>query len=209
MPVTIQWISHAAFRITNEKVIIYIDPWKLTGEPHDGSVVLVSHGHYDHHSAEDVAKVSHPQTTLISTPDVIDQCSYGQTISPGQTIELPAVSITAVAAYNPDKQFHPKNNMWVGFIIQLDGIRIYYAGDTDMIPEMKGLTNIDLALMPIGGTYTMNAAEAAEAVNIFKPQKALPYHWGDFIGNYSDAEKFARAATCETVLLKPGESTTL
>jgi len=208
MSITIQWLGHASFRISN-KVVIYIDPWKLVNEPHDGSVVLVSHGHYDHYSAEDVAKVSNDQTTLIATPDVISQAGNGRSITPGQTIELPDVSIIGVAAYNPAKQFHPKSNNWVGFVIQLDGKRIYYAGDTDMIPEMKNLTNIDLALMPVGGTYTMNANEAATAVNSFKPKQALPYHWGDIVGDHSDAKKFSQSATCESALLKPGESATL
>jgi L-ascorbate metabolism protein UlaG (beta-lactamase superfamily) len=209
MSITVQWLGHATFRIASENHVIYIDPWKLSGRPHDATLVLVSHGHYDHYSADDVAAVSSAGTTLVSTPDVISQASSGQPIAPGQTLDLAGVTVTAVPAYNPAKQFHPKSNNWVGFIVEIDGRRIYYAGDTDLTPEMQNLADIDLALLPIGGTYTMNAQEAAQAVSHFKPQKALPYHWGDIVGDRSDADAFAHSAPCEIVILSPGQSTTL
>ena len=111
--------------------------------------------------------------------------------------------------YNPAKEFHPKSNNWVGFVIEIGGKRIYYAGDTDETPEMDALKNIDLALLPVGGTYTMNAAEAAEATKIFKPKQAIPYHWGDIVGSQSDADKFAKSAACPVKVLSAGGSMTL
>jgi L-ascorbate metabolism protein UlaG (beta-lactamase superfamily) len=117
--------------------------------------------------------------------------------------------VSGVAAYNPGKQFHPKANNWVGFVIEVGSKRIYYAGDTDLTDEMKSLKEIDVALLPVGGTYTMNATEAAEATKHIKPKQAIPYHWGDIVGDRADAEKFANTVECETKILTPGETITL
>jgi L-ascorbate metabolism protein UlaG (beta-lactamase superfamily) len=209
VPVTLQWLGHASFKICYENTILYIDPWKLKDSPHDATCVLVSHSHHDHYSPEDIAKVSGPDTKLIASPDVIAKEKTGQAIMPGMTIDFPNVRVKGVAAYNPDKDFHPKTNNWVGFVIEIGSKRIYYAGDTDIIPEMKTLGDIDVALLPAGGTYTMDAAQAAEAAAIIKPKLAIPYHWGDIVGDKSDAEKFAKAAKCETKILAPGETISL
>jgi L-ascorbate metabolism protein UlaG (beta-lactamase superfamily) len=206
MSINVQWLNHASFRITHGETVIYIDPWKLTESPCDATMVLVSHSHHDHYSASDIGKVSGLDTKLVASADVISQEGKGQAIKPGETIQSNGVSITAVAAYNPNKQFHPKANNWLGFVIEIDSKRIYYAGDTDMTDEMKSLKDIDLALLPVGGTYTMNAAEAAEAVNYFKPDQAVGYHWGDIIGSKSDAEEFSKSADCKVTVLNPGES---
>ena len=115
---------------------------------------------------------------------------------------------SGVAAYNPQKAFHPKENGWVGFVIEIGSKRIYYAGDTDLTEEMQALKDkgIDLALLPVGGKYTMNAQEAAEAARQIGAKQAVPYHWGDIIGDQSDAEEFGKTAWCEVKILKPGES---
>jgi len=208
MAIIIQWFGHASFCIRNGSVI-YIDPWKRKDTPKDGSVILVSHGHYDHFSQTDIDRVASSQASILSTPDVIEKLGKGQVIRPGQTISLPDCTVTAVAAYNPAKKFHPQENQWVGFIIALEGKRIYYSGDTDMTPEMKALTRIDAALLPIGGTYTLNPQEAAEALTHIKPDVALPYHWGDIVGSRSDADIFAECAPCPVTILTPGQSITL
>jgi L-ascorbate metabolism protein UlaG (beta-lactamase superfamily) len=209
MPVKLQWLGHASFRISDGNTVIYIDPWKLKDASHDATLVLVSHGHYDHNSAGDIAKVSGMTTKLIAAGDVIQNQGKGEVLKPGQTIEVGAVKLTGVAAYNLTKQFHPKANNWLGFIIEVGGKRIYYAGDTDETPEMDALKNIDLALLPVGGTYTMNAAEAAGATKQFKPKKVIPCHYGDIVGSQSDADKFKKEAACPVIVLKPGESTTV
>ncbi len=209
MSVTIQWLGHASFRISHNDTVIYIDPWKLDISPHDATYVLVSHTHYDHYSNSDIIGVSGPGTQLIAAADVIEKEGAGQAIEPGRTIEIGQVRITATPAYNPDKQYHPRANNWVGFIVEIGSKRIYYAGDTDIIPEMRELTDIDLALLPVGGTYTMDADEAAQAVSQIKPQQAIPYHWGDIVGSLDDAEKFTQIAACKVALLNPSESVTL
>jgi len=207
MAVKLQWLGHASFKISDANTIIYIDPWKMKSAAHDATIVLVSHSHYDHYSAEDIGKVSDANTKLVAAADVVSQHGKGEPLKPGQTITVGAVKITGVAAYNPAKKFHPKANNWLGFVIEIGGKRIYYAGDTDAIQEMKAMTNIDVALLPAGGTYTMNAAEAAEATKAFKPKMAVPYHWGDIVGGKADAEQFAKSAACPVKILSPGEPT--
>lgn len=204
--VTIQWLGHASFKVCYEEEVIYIDPWKLEESLYDATLVLVSHSHQDHYSPEDIAKVKWLDTKLIASTDVIAKEKAGEAITPGLTIELEGVRISGVAAYNPDKEFHPKKNNWVGFLIEIGSKRIYYAGDTDLTEEMKSLKDIDAALLPVGGTYTMNAEEAAEAAKYFKPALAIPYHWGDIVGDRSDADKFAELAECEVKILTPGET---
>jgi L-ascorbate metabolism protein UlaG (beta-lactamase superfamily) len=209
MGVSLQWLGHASFKIRYDKVVIYIDPWKLKEPVKDATLVLVSHSHYDHYSAEDIAKVSGPQTKLIASADVVAKEKGGEAITPGVTIVAGGVRITGVPAYNPNKQFHPKANNWLGFVIEVSGKRIYYAGDTDVTDEMKALKDIDVALLPIGGKFTMDAAEAAEATKYIKPKLAVPYHYGDIVGSPSDADNFAKLAASCAKILKPGETVNL
>jgi L-ascorbate metabolism protein UlaG (beta-lactamase superfamily) len=205
MSVKLQWFGHASFKITDGNTIVYIDPWKLKDAKHDATVVLISHSHYDHYSADDIKKVSGPQSKLIGAGDVIKKQGKGEVLNPGQSIQAGVVKVTGVPMYNPAKEFHPKVNNWVGFVIEIGGKRIYYAGDTDETPEMDALKNIDLALLPVGGTYTMNATEAAEATKVFKPKSAIPYHWGDIVGSKADADNFAQKAGCPVKVLTPGD----
>jgi len=208
MAVTIQWLGHASFLISTT-IKVYIDPWKCTASHHDAAYILISHSHFDHFSVEDIEKVSHAGTCIIAPADVIKSLGRGQKIKPSQTITFPELAVTAIAAYNPSKQFHPQSNHWVGYVLELDSKRIYYAGDTDLTPEMQKLENIDLALLPVGGTYTFNGCEAAAALAAFHPKQALPYHWGDIVGSKADAQKFAQKAPCPAKVLIPGEYITI
>jgi len=209
MPVKLQWLGHASFKIDYNDVTLYIDPWKIKDAAHNASIVLVSHSHYDHYSADDIARVSKPDTKLVGPNDVIQKQGKGQDVKPGQTIDISGLKITAVPSYNNTKQFHQKSNNWVGFVIEAGKTRIYYAGDTDLTSEMKELKDIDLALLPIGGTYTMDWKDAVEAVKNFKPKQAVPYHWGDIIGSKQDADQFSIKAACKVTVMKPGQTLTL
>lgn len=209
MGLSLKWLGHASFRISDANTVVYIDPWKLKDAPGDADFVLVSHSHHDHYSPEDIKKVVGDKTALIASNDVVVKEQAGQALMPGLTVELSGIRIQGVPAYNPNKQFHPKSNQWLGFVIEIGGKRIYYAGDTDITEEMKALSDIDVALLPVGGTYTMNASEAAEAAGHIKPELAIPYHWGDIVGGESDAKSFAEKAGCEVKVLKPGEAVSL
>jgi len=195
--VYIQWLGHSTVKVWTEDV-----PESL----HDATLVCVTHTHGDHYSPSDIAKVSNPQTQFIGPPDVIQQYGSGEAIAPGQTIEFDNVNIIAVPAYNTNKPNHPKSRNWVGFIIELGSKRIYVAGDTDLIEEMKSLGDIDVAILPAGGTYTMNAVEAAEATQFIQPELAIPYHWGQSVGTLRDAETFAELAACAVKILTVGET---
>jgi L-ascorbate metabolism protein UlaG (beta-lactamase superfamily) len=205
-PVYITWLGHASVRLAWEDAVIYIDPQKLSGTPHDATLVLVTHSHGDHYAPADIAKIRGPQMELIGPADVVQAFGSGQVILPGQTIDVDGVRITGVAAYNLTKANHPKSKNWVGFIVELGGKRIYLAGDTDLTPEMKALTHIDVAFLPAGGTYTMDAAEAAEATKYLKPTLAIPYHWGQVVGTLADAQRFATLAACPVRVMTVGET---
>lgn len=204
MSIALKWLGHASFRICHNDKVIYIDPWKISNSPKDADVILVSHSHYDHYSSEDIAKISNPNTMFISSSDVIKQSNTGQTLSPGNSVNVEGLIIRGIASYNPAKQFHPKTNNWLGFIIEVESKQIYYAGDTDLTDEMKTLTNIDTALLPVGGTYTMDVEQAVRAVECIKPRLAIPYHWGDIVGDANDAMRFAEQADCRVEVLEPG-----
>jgi L-ascorbate metabolism protein UlaG (beta-lactamase superfamily) len=151
MSVKITWLGHASVLITDGSSTVYIDPWKTGSGMPKADCVLLTHDHYDHYSEPDLKKVSQSSTRVVSPvslPQVTDRIKAGGKITVG------SLTIEAVPAYNTDKNFHPRSNGWVGYVVVIGGKRIYHAGDTDRIPEMKGL-NVDLALVPVGGTYTM------------------------------------------------------
>lgn len=198
----IHWLGHASVEITGEKVI-YIDPWQLKGgEPAD--LILITHSHSDHCSPEDVAKIQKSGTVIVATPDCKSRLSGDvRAAAPGDHLDVDGISIEAVPAYNIGKSFHPKAKGWVGYIVTVNGTRIYHAGDTDRIPEMDGV-NADVALLPVGGTYTMNAQEAAEATIAIGPKAAVPIHYARIVGSEDDAKRFQKLCKgkVEVVILK-------
>ncbi|MFO8015935.1 MAG: MBL fold metallo-hydrolase [Candidatus Woesearchaeota archaeon] len=205
--INISWLGHSGFAFRNDKVI-YIDPYKVSGSPEKADIILVTHNHYDHCSVEDIKKLIKPETIIVTVPDCQSKVSGMEVANvtlmrPGDKASIKGTMVEAVHAYNNNKQFHPKENEWVGFIVTINGKRIYHAGDTDLIPEMKQLQNIDLALLPVSGTYVMTAEEAAQAVDSFRPKTAVPMHYGSVVGTLQDAERFReRAGTNVTILEK-------
>ena len=189
----IYWLGHSSIKIKGDKTV-YIDPWKLRdSDPAD--LILISHSHGDHLSPGDVEKIHKDDTVIITTEDCAVQLSGDvRVVKPGDEIQVGEIKVDAVPSYNTNKAFHPRQNKWVGFIITMEGSRIYYCGDTDFIPEMKEI-KADIMIVPVGGTYTMTAEEAAEAVNLIKPGISIPVHYGDIVGSIKDAEKFK--ALCE------------
>jgi L-ascorbate metabolism protein UlaG (beta-lactamase superfamily) len=198
----IHWLGHASFRFDDGAVRIYVDPWKLGKGAPKADVILITHSHFDHYSAEDIAAIEKPATVFVAPPDVASRLTgkHVITAAPGGSYQAGPVKVAAVAAYNTNKSFHPKTNGWVGYVVTLsNGQRIYHAGDTDITPEMKTV-KADVALMPCGGTYTMTAAEVAAAANDLKPGVLIPMHWGDIVGSKSDAETVAKTFAGETVV---------
>ena len=185
------WLGHGSIRIEGEKVI-YIDPWKLKADPPRADIILITHSHYDHLSIEDIDKISREETVIIAPADCAGKLPAGfRKIAPGEKEIVDKVVIEAVPAYNINKQFHPRANNWVGYIIRMGGEKIYQSGDTDYIPEMDSI-RADVVIVPVGGTFTMSAEEAAAAVNEMNPRLAIPVHFGDIVGSVADAEKFRK-----------------
>ena len=200
----IHWLGHSSFRIEDGAVQLYVDPWKLAAGAPKADVIFITHAHYDHFSIDDIAKIRKESTAFIAPRDVAYQLK-GTVISvtPGEHYTLGELKVKTVAAYNIGKQFHPKENHWVGYIIALPtGQKIYHSGDSDFTPEMKSVVT-DFALLPVGGKYTMTAAEAGDAANAFKPTAVIPMHWGDIIGSRNDAEEFQRVFTGDTIIKSP------
>jgi L-ascorbate metabolism protein UlaG (beta-lactamase superfamily) len=198
----IHWLGHDTFKIVGEKVI-YTDPFNIKKRD-TADIILITHEHYDHCSPEDVKALQGPKTVIVATPDCAKKLSGNiKTVRAGDKITVEGIEIEAVPSYNTNKKFHPKDNDWVGYIFTVQGQRIYLAGDTDYIPEMKNF-NVDIALLPVSGTYVMTAQEAVNAALDINPRIAIPMHYDSIVGTKDDAKTFADGlkGKIEVVLLK-------
>lgn len=208
--VKIFWLGHDGFKIKDD-VTIYIDPFQIAGGE-KADIILVTHEHFDHLSPDDIKKISSPDTTIVA-PKIAEsglkgiKCKQIVIIKPGEAKEIRGVTIEAVPAYNinkfraPGQVFHPKEDGRVGYVVKVKGVSIYHAGDTDAIPEVKGL-RVDVALLPVSGTYVMTAEEAIELANVMKPKVAIPMHYGAIVGSESDAERFKKGVKGRVEILK-------
>jgi L-ascorbate metabolism protein UlaG (beta-lactamase superfamily) len=197
------WLGHDSFRLKGEKTV-YVDPWKLAPGADKADVILVTHEHHDHFSKDDIAKISKADTVVVGPLSVTKHLT-GRiiTVQPCEKRLIEGVPIETVAAYNVNKRFHPKSAGHVGYIVTLNGKRIYHAGDTDMTPEMAAIKS-DVALLPVSGTYVMDSEEAAEAANTLRPALAIPMHYGDpeVVGTLQDAQQFKRLAKVPVEILE-------
>jgi L-ascorbate metabolism protein UlaG (beta-lactamase superfamily) len=208
----VDWLGHSGFRITVGKAHVYIDPYRIAAREPKADLVLITHGHYDHFSPQDLERLSKSDTRVIAPPAVAERLE-GEVVSirPGEVVEthVPGVDVRAVPAYNTSKRdgegrpFHPRETGCVGYEVNVRGERLYHAGDTDVIPEMDWVVGSDVALLPVSGVYVMTALEAAEAARRIQPTVAVPMHWGEHIGSEKDAKAFADAAPVDVVIMRP------
>ena len=193
----IEVLCHSSIKINKEKVI-YIDPFKIDKNYNDADMIFVTHDHYDHYSEEDIDKIKKEDTIIIAPEELLTKLLRKGfrkdsiiTVEPNKKYMIQGMKFETIPAYNTNKQFHPKENGWVGYIIEIKGVRYYIAGDTDITEENRRV-KCDVAFVPVGGTYTMDFKEAATLVNEIKPKKAIPIHYGDIVGTKQDAIDFSK-----------------
>ncbi len=185
-----------SIRINSGIGIVYVDPFKMEKDWNDADFILITHDHYDHFSPKDIARVKKEGTVLVVPEKMLSKAQKEsgieniETVKPGTYHEIGDLELETIPSYNVMKPFHPKMAGWVGYILKIDGKRIFIAGDTDATKEAKEV-KCDIALVPIGGTYTMDAKKAAELVNEIRPDVAIPTHYGSIVGSMNDAEIFA------------------
>jgi len=205
----IEVLCHSSIRLNREK-LIYIDPFKIDENYNDADIIFITHDHYDHYSEEDIDKVKKEDTIFIVPEELLTKLlrkGYNKndiiTVEPNKQYMIEGIKFETVLAYNTNKAFHPKENEWVGYIIELKGIKYYIAGDTDITEENKKV-KCDVAFVPVGGTYTMDFKEAASLINEIKPKIAVPTHYGDVVGTNQDATDFIRLLhpTTKGIILK-------
>lgn len=217
------WYKQSAYRWRGDKLVVYIDPWGLTGDLPEADIILITHYHFDHFSPDgaykdpnksfapkgegDLPKITGKKTVIVAPRDVAAELSGNvKAVSPGQRLEAAGVRIETVPAYNTVEErleAHPQRNGWVGYVLELGGTTYYHAGDTDHLPDLDKV-KADVSFVPVGGTFTMDATEAAGLVKRQRPKLAVPMHYGYVVGSPSEGERFKREASpIEVQLLKP------
>ncbi len=192
----VEVLFHSAIKFYFNNKIVYVDPYGLQEFTKDADIIFITHDHYDHFSIDDIQKIKKEDTVFI-LPESMNEKAIESGIEtdkiikvvPNKEYEYQKLKFETIPSYNINKKFHPKENNWIGYIIEVNNIRYYIAGDTDFTPESKNV-KCDIALVPIGGTYTMNYEEAAKLVNQISPKIVIPIHYGKVVGTKQDAEKF-------------------
>ncbi len=192
-------LSHSAVRIeAQDGTVLYFDPFQLAEEPYDADAVFITHSHYDHLSPADAAKVMNDRTVFVAPATCAAEVEAAlhpvevRALQPGDTATIAGVEVEAVRAYNVQPErlgFHPKENDWLGYVVTVDGVRYYVSGDTDENEDTLQV-RCDVAIVPIGGTYTFDAAQAAAFVNAVRPQAVVPTHYGTAVGRKEDVNDF-------------------
>lgn len=203
--VEIDYLGHSGFLIKTQKGFrIAIDPYEQSPNVGKVDMILITHSHYDHCHVPSISSISNSKTTIISTMDCqskitkLDDVDM-QVIEVGDELDFKDFKIEAVPAYNINKEFHPKKEGWIGYLIKIGNVVIYHSGDTDKIPEMERLTgyskhdNSFFVMLPVSGKYVMDSDEAFEVADLLKPDYVVPMHYGaGVVGTREDAENFVK-----------------
>ena len=201
----VTWFAQSAFRFRRGGKTVYIDPWHLPDGVRKADLILITHDHGDHLSPEDIDRISKKNTQVVVAASAASKLEgLKHPVVPGDERTVADVPIRVLPAYNRDTQFHPRDNGWVGYILELDGVTDYHTGDTDLIDEMQGVT-ADVVFLPVGGHYTMGPEEAAEAAKAIGPKLAVPIHWGDAVGSEAEAQAFAQHFEGNTQIMERGK----
>ena len=194
----IECLGHSTIKITKASKTIYIDPYNIKEELQDADIIFITHSHYDHYSPQDINKIKKQNTIIVITQDLyneVQEIEFSSNniiiVQPNEKYIISNISVSTIPAYNTNKKFHPKENNWVGYILEIENTTYYIAGDTDITEENKKV-KCNVAFVPVGGTYTMNAKEAADLINEIQPQIAVPIHYGSIVGTKQDAIDFKK-----------------
>lgn len=212
----IKFIHHSSFIIFSSKTL-YIDPYKINiNDIKKAEYILITHDHFDHYSVEDINKIA-DENTIIILPEYIKNTEHLKgkihRITNHESVQYENLRISTIPAYNIEKPFH-KKGFGVGYIIDIaehnNIFSIYHAGDTDFTDEMKLLKGIDYALIPIGGTYTMDSIASSEFILYVKPKNVIPMHYGDTVGinlenDIIPLENACKKTNSKLIFLKPKE----
>ena len=191
----VHWLGHASFKFSGSRVV-YVDPYQIKGGE-TADIILITHDHYDLLSLEDIEKIRGNDTVTVMPESASGSIDGNvKTMKAGDRLTVNGVDIQAVPAYNIGKKFHPKEDAHVGYVFRMDDVTYYHSGDTDLIPEMSDIQT-DVAFLPVGGTYTMTAEEAAQAARAIGAKVAVPMHWGSIVGSRKDAERFEQLCDCD------------
>jgi L-ascorbate metabolism protein UlaG (beta-lactamase superfamily) len=201
----IKWIGHASFLLDVRGKNVYIDPFAIKGQLPKADVIFITHAHFDHFNEEDIRKIATDGTKFVAPSDVAKKLKGRDVLAvePDRSYEVEGIPFRTVPAYNTEKEFHQKSNGWVGYIIDADGTSVYHAGDTDVIEEMKGI-DVDVALIPIGGHYTMDLEDAIRATTMIRAKVFIPMHYKTLLGKdgSSSAEGEFKRRVKNSVLLE-------
>ena len=199
---SIEILCHSCIKF-NKGEVIYFDPFKIEKNYNDADVIFITHDHYDHYSEEDIDKVIKEETIIVAPEDLLTKLlkkgferDNMVLVTLNQKYTVKGIEFQTIPAYNVNKQFHPKANEWVGYVLKIEGITYYIAGDTDITEENKKV-KCDVAFVPVGGTFTMDYKEAAELINEIKPKIAVPTHYGSIVGEKSDGVSFSKLVSPE------------
>jgi L-ascorbate metabolism protein UlaG (beta-lactamase superfamily) len=207
-----EWLGHAGFCFRSEKNV-YFDPFQLTSARNDADVVFITHEHFDHCEVASLKQVLHKESIIVCPPDCVSKLKDLEfkdvlLVEPEKKYTVCGLSFETTFAYNVNKfrspglPYHPRGNNWVGYIVTIDSKRVYHMGDTDVIPELKNVKDIDVALVPVSGTYVMTPEEGAQAVGIFSPKIAVPMHYGAIVGTDADAKKFKELSSVPVQIMQ-------
>lgn len=204
-PENVSVFTQSAIRIEGAAgTVAYFDPFAFTDAEaaHDADYVLITHAHYDHLSPEDYARVAGEKTVVVAPASMAKEvaglgAATTHLMAAGEKLKLPGLAVEAVSAYNVEPErlaMHPRENGWLGYVVALDGepTRYYVSGDTDQNADNERV-RCDVALVPIGGTYTCDPHQAAAFVNALRPRAVVPTHYGSIVGTYADFDAFAAA----------------
>ena len=200
------WIHHASFFLIADGISLYIDPWHIADTTQKADIILITHAHFDHYDKETILKLlrrddtglASSKTTIVCPEDVAEDLrsvvADGDakivTVKPGDHWEGNGYAVEAFPAYNITRPNHPRANDWVGYVLVHNDWTLYHAGDTDNIPELEGLV-CDVALLPVGGTYTMDPREAVDMLRHIRCATVVPMHFGNVVGSPEMGEQFA------------------